>query len=325
MSLWLTYVTSLNDDIFYGPLGLDRSQEREFCERYLKDQGLTMRETIELILSAGSGTEALRRLLTWNRQNNPKWSYAWIAKQLGLSSKGHIADIIGGRRLLVARLWEPCLLMLGLKGISLKYCRLLLEIEASISDGKDVPATHYEKLEGLRKTLQAQIHKTSDRLVSNHMILQLHAVFGLYRNRPKRRELIQFFGRQHVIEVDQALHILMSEGMVQRVNDQYQLNDQARHVMVLGPQPELAKVLDFLKQGLDQSKAAMDQWATQADLACFRSAHVSVRKELYRKQLDSLRDEILRMQNEMATEDGDMLIRIDYQIYPIGEKGSTGP
>jgi uncharacterized protein (TIGR02147 family) len=283
-----------------------------------------MRETIELLLSAGSGTEALRRLLTWYREQNSKYSYAWIAKQLGLSSKGHIADILSGRRVLVPRLWEPCLAMIGVKGFPLKYCRLLLEIEQSIDAGEDVDPARYDQLQALRKSLQGEIHRASDRLVTHQLILQIHSVFGLYKNRPTRRELIQFFGRQHAIEVDHALQILISEGMVIRLNDHYQLKDEARHVMVLGPQPELSKVLDFLKQGLDQSKLAMDTWATQRDLACFRSAHVSVRKAAYIKQLDSLRDEMLRMQNEMATEDGDMLIRIDFQIYPVGEKGAPG-
>ncbi len=281
-----------------------------------------MRETIELLLSAGSGTEALRRLLSWHRQQNPKYSYAWIAKQIGTSSKGHIADILSGRRVLVPRLWEPCLSMLEVKGMSLKYCRLLLNIEQSIEAGEDVEPDQYERLEAMRKSLRGQAHRVSDRLVSSHMILQIHSVFGLYRNKPTRRELIQFFGRQHAIEVDNALQILIAEGMVVRMNDHYQLKDEARHVMVLGPQPDLDKVLAFLKQGLDQSKAAMDVWATQKDLACFRSAHVSVSKEAYKKHLDTLRDEMLRMQNEMATENGDMLIRIDYQIYPVGEKGS---
>lgn len=282
-----------------------------------------MRETSELILSAGSGTEALRRLLAWNRQHNPKWSYAWIARQLGLNSKGHVSDILSGRRVLVSRLWEPCLAMLGIKNIPLKYCRILLEIEEQIAKGADIDPSQYQKLEALRKSLQAQLHGSTDRLVTNHLILQLHAVFGLYKNRPTRREIIQFFGRQHAVEIDRALHILMSEGMVERSTDRYQLKADAQHVMVLGPQPQLEKVVEFLRQGLDQSKDAMEKWASQRDLACFRSAYVSVRKEFYQKQLDMMRDEILRMQNEMATEDGDMLIRIDYQIYPIGEKNSA--
>lgn len=279
-----------------------------------------MRETCELILSAGSGTEALRRLLAWNRQHNPKWSYAWIARQLGLSSKGHVADILSGRRVLVSRLFDPCLAMLGLKSIPLAYCRILLEIEEQIAKGADIDPSQYQKLEALRKSLQAQLHGSTDRLVTNHLILQLHAVFGLYKNSPTRRELIQFFGRQHAVEIDRALHILISEGMVERRAERYQLKADAKHVMVLGPQPQLDKVIEFLRQGLDQSKEALEKWASQRDMACFRSAYVSVRREFYQRQLGTMRDEILRMQNEMSSEDGEMLVRIDYQIYPIGEK-----
>lgn len=272
----------------------------------------------DLILNARSGTEALRQLLVAKRATNAKFSLTYVGQRLGIKQKSYLSEILSGRRRMNKKYWEPTLKFAEVRGPEAKLVRILLAIESSTRHAQ--VAGLYDELDELRRVLSAPVSSMPLGVMEGSLFaFEVHCAFALFGRRPTFAELRNFFGRDRIVELERALRLLLRENVIKA--------DGPRFVIAPDRTAFFSTTVDFeevqtrvLGEAIDDARRNFDKWFHRnSPLTYFLSATMSTSKSVYLASLEKLRsEEMRRIQLEMNSDPGDMLVRMNVQIYPVG-------
>lgn len=268
----------------------------------------------KILLEAGTASAAIKAFYEYYKLLNPKLSLAWFCGRAGIKSKGYLADVISGRRVLNQKYAEPLAAAFGLKGHAARAFKIMVEIESGELDTEGLVKAE-ERLVTLRRSLDVDRgDPLPTELARMAMAFEVYCSFGLYGNAPEKADLVRYFGERHAAELDAALALLARHELIEEHEGRFRATKNA---VVFGASGACFDHIDYLRSSLRDAERALKAWFPKRDEAYIESVILSVRKEDYLRMLPLLRERILETRSRLDTEDADMLVRFNVQVYPV--------
>ncbi len=264
----------------------------------------------EILLSADSSAEIVRRLYDLRKAENAKYSLAFLCRAAGIKSKGYLADVMNGRRKLNPDYWEGLAHGLGLDGLRSELFHLLLEHDVAEEESRADLAT---QIAAHRKAVAASDETMPERLRGMFFAFEVFCAFGLYKNQPTREELGSYFGRAMGVELDSALHLLISAGLAELNDGRYKL---LRDTIKFVDSEDGISLQNFVRLSIESAMLEVDRWIPKSSESYYESNLISVRTADYLKELPRIKDTLRKIQTGLESSDADMILRFNIQVYP---------
>lgn len=262
------------------------------------------------LLSAENSSIALRSLYLLYKELNAKHSVPYFCRKAGIASIGYFSDVMHNKRRLHIKYRESIIKAFELEGFAAKYLHTLI----SIDNEKDAA-----KIEILRKKMarlvkaMTIVHQGLDADIKIFFFaLEIFCAFGLFNNEPKVFELITYFSEHPERETQRGIQVLVQMNLVKQEGDRlYLLSDQVDFI------GNKLSQIEYLKLAFSHGIQSLNHWFEQPQLAYFNSTNISVSRKHYEAQLLNVRDALKIFRSDLETEDADLLVRLNVQIYPI--------
>lgn len=276
-------------------------------------------ELLEILLSASGSKEAIQRAYGLYRELHPRTSLAGVRRKLGALSKGSLSEILRGKRLLPMANRYALGELLGLSPAQVRYLALLVERDHAKA-GTSLRRHLDRELGAARKALSARVFgRRSDLPVTDPLVFELFALFGLHRNRLSSKEIEAWFGRARAERAMAILKLLSERAIVAHEGDSFQVLESIGYLA--GPDfEELNRGL--IADGLSEASGKLAAFYLRANEAIFRSSFVSVQKLGYARALAELREKLSSWEAGAESGDADLLVRVNLQVYPLEPTGS---
>lgn len=273
------------------------------------------KEVKVVLVESGSGRDALRKLFQLRKRQDARFTLSTFARRVGIASKGHASEIVNGRRKLPVKYRRAAASALGLAGHAARYFLGLFALEDA-GDGEGRAAVLDELLR-LRKILEGDVGALPSRLRRCLFALEVYAALSIFGNAATHQQLLRFFGRERIVDLEQALRHLVAEKLLAHRAGVFTNGPQASALLLFGEDPDGGH-LAFLQSSLADASDNLARWFVRRDVACLRSSILSVRRRDYERRLAAFREDLVQMQSDLESPDADMLVRINVQAYPIG-------
>ncbi|MFW7378451.1 MAG: hypothetical protein ACOH5I_06580 [Oligoflexus sp.] len=286
--------------------------EASHIENYELNQTSGANDHQSVMLTAENSAQALSLLYKYFKAKDAKYSLSYICRRLDLSSKGYISDVFHGRRLLHSKHWKKVaeLFHLSPPFEDLLYLLFQRDLEKSDEKLRDLD----ELIGNKRKSLAFSREVLPDKLRGMFFAFDVFCAFGLFQNQPQKQQLRNYFGVERGLELEVALNILLTTGLIEKYElDSYRL--VKNHIRFSDSEDGMSHV-DFLKQSIENARQQVEKWKEKTDQSIFASNIISVRKSDYVKAIEQLKRNLLEIQSNLESQDADMLIRFNIQIYP---------
>ena len=264
---------------------------------------------------AQSASQALRALYDQLRAADKKFSLAWLADRIGLASKGHLSDIMSGRRPLREQQVKGLIKALHLSSLSARLIKTFASLEVETDPTKRRLLEN--RLAKLRKGLRVRqgLFTEDGAIPSSLFALDVFCAFWLFGGRPSSKDLHRTFAKTKTrLEVDDALRFLLQAKMVQRDGNAWKSSDRNVSFLAAGSQTAQAElIIGAIRDTLANAK----RWLPQREQAYFETISISVDRARYQRLLRKFRDDVLVWQTRFESEKSDTLIRFNIQIYPL--------
>jgi len=277
-----------------------------------KVEGMSKTDSNRIIYQAKNSSEALRGLYEFEKATNKSKSLAYYCKRAGIPSTGYLSDVLSGKRTVNVKYRIAIVRAFDLSAEAAASLRLLIDIDNE-SD-PDRIKTMKNKLSATKKALKVTHFTLPTETRDLFTALDVFCAFGLFGNRPTKSQLEHYFqsGKEH--DVTRSLQLLESLGLISTEGDVFCLLHE--HV-IFGSQEGRLSHVEFLKMAIAHAAENVTDWFEQKEKAYFTSSVVSVRKEKYAGILQDIRTKMLVAQSDLESDNADMLVRFNVQIYPI--------
>jgi uncharacterized protein (TIGR02147 family) len=259
------------------------------------------------LLDAATGSAAVAALYNFYRAQGRKYSLAFFCKRAGISSTGYLSDVVNGKRSLHAKYADLIGPAFFLGPDEATYLKLLILREA----GEEVA----EQLDKVRKVLSIQRLPLTERIAEHFFAIEVFCALGLFNNRPRRDDLIGYFGKDRYAEVERALGQLIELRMIAAEPDG-RFKPLTSHISLSGAGAEV-NFADLIKASLADAAKKVERWAPRREAAHLESGIVSVRRKDFEARLPELRSQIAHLLAGLETPDADAMVRVNVQIYPV--------
>jgi uncharacterized protein (TIGR02147 family) len=270
----------------------------------------------EALSTASNSSEAIRNLYRGFKDTNPRYSIPYICKKAGISSAGYLSDVMQGKRVLNEKYQSGIIKAFGLNGAAARYLKALFAMD----HGKDTAVANAaeKRLPALRKALFIASRTVSHDTALFFFALEVFCAFGLFKNSPTLQNLADYFISHSVKEIHRAI-LLLKELQVIALDGE--------HYVVVSDQINFGGTefsqIDYLKLAFKHGIQNIEKWYQKPECALFESINVSVKKSDLAKYLPLVRQSTEDLRLNLETDDGDMIVRLNLQIYPI-EVGFEG-
>lgn len=266
----------------------------------------------EVLSSANDSAQAIHDMVQIAKSFDQKVSLSYICRKLGLNSKGFLSDVMKGRRQIGQKYWPKLAEIFQLDPTYREIFFLLLSIDAE-KDQKQLQLLR-EELAIKRKAANYSERILSKKLRGMFFAFDVFCAFGLFKNQPSREDLRSYFGVQRGLELDVALNILLSTDLIERLEDHsFRIKN---HNIRFSDSEDSFSHLDFLKESIEDARRSVEQWKDRRQESIFSSYIISVKRQHYQKVVDKLRRDLLEIQSGLESEDADLLVRFNIQVYP---------
>lgn len=268
----------------------------------------------DVLFQSKTSAAALRQIYEILNRQDSTYSLSNICKRAGMPSKGYLSDVMKGRRILNKKYRAGLLRALHLSNEYARCINLLIQIDSEI-DAKARKNLEND-LHTARKTLKISRGNITPNHVGIFFAIEVFCAFGLFQNQPRRQDLSNYFKDVDDSKIGSALALLEQMGLVALgPNKRYQV--LTNHFVLGGDQTNFSHV-DFFKLALENAITNVDRWFFDKRRSYFVSSVLSVRKDIYEKRLAELRERMLLEQAELESEDANMIVRFNMQIFPVG-------
>jgi uncharacterized protein (TIGR02147 family) len=270
-----------------------------------------------ILLKAQSSKEALQQAFAWRKALDSRFSLAYIARRLGLKSRGTLSLMLRGERPIPGRIRRPLLEVLLRDESLVDYVELLLKRDEAEAE----PLR--QEIEGKLKALHFFLR---DRFTSVHLqhgmnllASDILCAFDLFAGCPTERQLIDFFGKSRFNEVQTAIGSLLANGLIEKTDGRLQRTERTQRFLTIQGS-EADSMLNYLKDSIHDAWLNVAKWQADSSMSCFGSTTMSVNRETYQEVIKRLKKDIFRYFSELETDRGDTLIRFNMQIFPLQDK-----
>lgn len=250
--------------------------------------------------------DIIGEIVSLRKEENKYFSLQYICNQAGISSKGHLGDVIKGRRTLKLDYVKPLCKVLKLDSKQSRVFKLLAEKEKS---RKPFEIESLEiKISRAKKRLK--IHETylDEDQINPVQLCRVICSFGLTGQIATKTEIEKLI-RIPSEELDHIIQYLFqrnwlelnSEGKLKLLNTNIHFNQGFNDRL-------LEAYLDFAKSNIDKKKSSEESY--------FEASTISVSKYRYKQVLRNLREYVEDQIAFMETEDAEQLVHISLQIFP---------
>lgn len=261
----------------------------------------------DALLSAGSAAQALRHLFEIARSENPKLSLSFLCKKISLHSRGHLSDLLSGRRKFQKEQIIALAKMFGLNSMQLKYLEALHQRELE----REPEAKHQfqNRMDRLRNTILAKPVPVKTN-IHYRSVLEVFCAVGLSKN--SREEIVSYFGRSRQRATEQAIEWLKENGYIE---------EKAGRLFVLSACLRLVDgdtltPLSYVRMALQHSAGSIQHWFKHPDQSFFEANIISVKKEKYQEVLAKIRGVLAESIAELESEDADEVVHFQISLYP---------
>lgn len=250
------------------------------------------------------------------QDQNPTLSLTHLCQSAGLRSKGHVSDMIHGRRQLSAHRAEAFGRALGLSGTSLRIFTTYAELNQTQTDKSKKRLT--EKLEKLTKSVKIDQRLTPIAFEPHDLSFEVFCAIGLFKSSCRYTDLVNFFGKEQTARIDQSIEQLHNLGVISKEGQNIRLltSQIAFRGGSTGHQ-------NFIRMSLADAREKLPRLFEKREEAHFETVLLSVKKSEYKKFLDHIRDDVAYWRSTLETEQADEIVRINLQVYPISRRGIT--
>lgn len=254
-----------------------------------------------------------------HRQQSESWkTLSWYSRKLGLKSRSNLSEALKGIRSIKQEHWRPLLDLLELNQDQKEYVLTLVELERTRS--RSTKENLLRALKDKRRILEGPLRPWPSQVKGMNLAHEVYCSFSLFQQKASREDLVSFFGRDRFVEVDQALHKLIKEGLVSFEEPFFrQCNPLDNRMLKLYAEDDKNAEVSYLKSAMDKARADIEKWYAKDDLCFFGSAVISVKRKTYEEALKLFKNYVLSKSLEMETEDADMLINFNIQIFPAAK------
>jgi uncharacterized protein (TIGR02147 family) len=273
---------------------------------------MNLSDTNHIIYKAKSSSEALRGLYEFEKTTNKNRSLAYFCKRAKIPSTGYFSDVLTGKRTLNPKYRISITRAFDLNDAAATCLRLLIDIDNETALERKM--TLHSKLTASKKLLKVAYLPLRSDTQELFVALDVFCAFGLFGNRPTIADLEKYFNSSSEPFILKSLQLLESLGLVKLEGEHYAV--LLDHVL-FGTENGSISPLDFLKMSIAHAAENVAAWFGQKNHAYFTSTVASVKRETYETALQEFKTTMLQAQSSMASDEADMLVRFNIQIYPI--------
>lgn len=273
----------------------------------------------DILLSATNSSEALLQIYQLRKLKQSTLSLAKLCQLTGIKSKGYLSEVFAGKKLIGLDYFSRLASALNLVGIENECLRLLVEMDQTVDEKSK--RTLKKKLAGLRKSLVLLESTDSQEKPFKLFEFEVYCAFGLFQGRPSRHDLLGFFGRERFQEIDRTLQSLKERSWIEPAETEgaegplrWQL---VRDQVLFANDKQNTNHREFLRQAISDAADNLEAWYGKREQAHFESFIISVKSEDYNRELQAFRERLLVLCSQLETTEGDQLVKINLQAYPL--------
>lgn len=288
--------------------GAGLRQEAEWIEQNLKIR--------EILVNSPSSSEALGQIFKLRKELNKALSYAYLALKTEQKSRGHMADMINGKRSVHVKLAARMAQALDLEPIAVEYfvAKVSLDNAREEAERKKIRS----ELDRLAKVFAIHRGTYSEISFANlFFAFELFCALSLLGENCRYKTLLQHFGEENKLAVDQALAQLIQIGALEEAGGI--IRQKQKHLSFVG-QNRLMDAVNFIHESLRDTQRVLYRWFQRPKEALFDSTVISVRRAEFERMVPILRKELQKLKGDLENDAADELIRFNVQIYPLRRK-----
>lgn len=271
-----------------------------------------MDQVDNILRSSADSHEVLRRLYSFQKRRQNSFSLTILGKKLGIASKGHISDMIRGRRSISRKHWSTLGQIFQLSETQTHYFLCLLEKDHSKSEQqKSFFQKQLDSLESLFAN-HGEPRDLPERTDPTRFVVELIESFPMFDNRPSLRDLIDYFGRFRLAEIESSLSYLIHAGKIRQEEGSYVLIAEVDKNELIDPssykQASILEAAELLEQ-----KAEIPAGLFETEVLC-------IPRDLYVQMQKDFKEKIATYKLKQNHDRNNTLVKINIQLFPLGQE-----
>lgn len=272
------------------------------------------------IIVSSSGLVALRSLLALRRSVDAKYSYSYLSRCIDIKSRSYLSAVFKEQKKLSPKHIDPLVDILELPLLEAEMLKAKLQLEfGDLSQGEAVKLQSFvadseKKLTSSKKVSLPEVREL-------HFVLMLAACLHLFKeSRATRRQLLDLFSREKVLEVERGLAELLRNGLFIKEGEHYTFSPEYSNMLYLYTSPTKKDQIDYLKASLTEAASHIGNFDEQSVDRIFYSGIITSERARYIESLTYVKENLRSIQSRIESNPADSLIRFNVQIYPVAHK-----
>lgn len=264
------------------------------------------------LASAKSFSECIKLLYAQKKEEkNSSMSIKYLSTKLGYKSKGHVYSILQGEKRLPLSKCHLLKNIFKLNDIEYNILYLLCSKEHThLPSQKNIidKQIRYAQSHYYRQSLS-----TIPDQIDYFDFSLIYSCLGLIDKGKINKEIVKEITHCSNDSIEKTLKFLNSSDVIEKVeHGNYKLTNRSLRVS----KDEIDFSINVSKALISKSLDTIDNNYKNKTLSCYESSILSVQKKDYESFLPKLRDFIKKELYQLETEQGDMLIIANTQIFP---------
>ena len=268
------------------------------------------------ILLSESGVMALKKLIAMKKAEKSYFSKNYIAKKVGLKSRGYLSDVLSGRKKISARYVDPIVATLDLDPPEATYLRKKLLLDTEFAKTPAVKSELEQELSTLSKNLQYETIGMDD-VADIYSLCLVYLSFFLRSDRTlSKKELMTMLPMVTAKKLEQAIAKLLQKELINRTGHQFQVNSN-RTFSFANSDVQIEQELQYLEQSIEESRLNLPQLKYSREQVIFHSSLLTTDKVTFGQKIADFKNQLRTLQSDLETDKADSLIRFNLQVYPV--------
>jgi uncharacterized protein (TIGR02147 family) len=247
-----------------------------------------------------------------------RYSIRQLAMKLGIASSGHMAAIIGGEKFLGSEALYKLSELLKFNQQEEKLLILCKEIlKTRMSEEKSKLIAEFLSVQKSAQVRTVKINPVGGLLP---VIIDVFAVLGMLRDPAGTDTIQEYLPHYTSFKIERAYGALKELGAIEVQSDnRIKLINQEIDFRPLTSTMDMQDVVKFFIQ---EAMAKASIYAIKRHESCFESAAITIKSRDLQSISEKLRSTVGDVYSQLEDAEGDSIIRVNLQMYPISKKVS---
>ena len=152
---------------------------------------------------------------------------------------------------------------------------------------------------------------------------EVYCAISTFEVAPTTEDLRKYFSRELRYDVERAIDFLQKEGLI-KIEGQRLAHSSSSSYNIINSKSNPEEEMLYLRERIKSAEQEISNWYKRKNLSFFGNSIISVKKEDYENALTDFKNYILARSLELETENADMLISVNFQIYPLSDHSKKG-